>query len=57
MGTYLGTKAGHRILGNKAGETVFAERGFPTVPFYSGSPWFVPHVMSLYGLRDRWASR
>jgi glycine/D-amino acid oxidase-like deaminating enzyme len=57
MGTYLGTKAGHRILGNKAGETVFAERGFPTVPFYSGNPWFVPHLMSWYGLRDRWASR
>jgi len=57
MGTYLGTKAGHRILGNKAGETVFAERGFPTVPFYSGNPWFVPPLMSWYGLRDRWASR
>jgi len=33
------------------------ERGFPTVPFYSGKPWFVPAVMKYYGLRDRWASR
>jgi glycine/D-amino acid oxidase-like deaminating enzyme len=57
MGTYLGTKAAHRILGNRAGDTVFAERGFPTVPFYSGNPWFVPAVMKYYGLRDRWASR
>ena len=58
MGTYLGSKAAHRILGNAAqGDTVFAERGFPTVPFYSGTPWFVPAVMKYYGLRDRWASR
>jgi hypothetical protein len=27
------------------------------VPFYSGSPWFVPHLMTWYGWRDRWASR
>jgi glycine/D-amino acid oxidase-like deaminating enzyme len=57
MGTYLGTKAAHRILGDKEGDTVFAERGFPAVPFYSGNPWFVPAVMRYYGLRDRWASR
>jgi glycine/D-amino acid oxidase-like deaminating enzyme len=57
MGTYLGTKVAHRILGSKAGDTVFAERGFPTVPLYSGTPWFVPAVMKYYGLRDRWASR
>lgn len=57
MGTYLGTKAAHRILGDKEGDTVFAERGFPTVPLYSGNPWFVPAVMKYYGLRDRWASR
>ncbi len=57
MGTYLGTKVGHRILGRKEGGTVFAERGFPTVPLYSGNPWFVPAVMRYYGLHDRWASR
>jgi glycine/D-amino acid oxidase-like deaminating enzyme len=57
MGTYLGTKAAHRILGDAQGDTVFAERGFPTVPLYSGKPWFVPAVMKYYGLRDRWASR
>jgi glycine/D-amino acid oxidase-like deaminating enzyme len=57
MGTYLGQKAAHRILGAPEGKTVFAERGFPTVPFYSGNPWFVRHVMTWYGWRDRWASR
>ena len=57
MGTYLGGKAAHRILGSPEGKTVFAERGFPTAPFYSGNPWFVPLVMKWYGWQDRWASR
>jgi glycine/D-amino acid oxidase-like deaminating enzyme len=57
MGTYLGAKAAHRILGNADGATVFAERDFPTMPFHAGNPWFVPAVMKWYGLRDRWASR
>jgi glycine/D-amino acid oxidase-like deaminating enzyme len=57
MGTYLGTKAGYRILGRKDGATIFADRDFPTVPLYSGNPWFVPHVMRWYRLQDRWASR
>ncbi len=57
MGIYLGTKAAQRILGGKDGATIFADRGFPTVPLYSGNPWFVPAVMKYYGLRDRWASR
>jgi glycine/D-amino acid oxidase-like deaminating enzyme len=57
MGTYLGRKAAFRILGRKEGETIFAERGFPTVPFYSGNPWFVPYAMSVYDWLDRRASR
>jgi glycine/D-amino acid oxidase-like deaminating enzyme len=57
MGTYLGGKAAHRILGSPEGKTIFAERGFPTAPFYSGNPWFVPLVMKWYGWQDRWASR
>jgi glycine/D-amino acid oxidase-like deaminating enzyme len=57
MGTYLGQKAAHRILGSPEGKTVFADRDFPTVPFYSGNPWFVRHVMAWYRVRDRWASR
>ncbi|HUK08926.1 MAG TPA: FAD-binding oxidoreductase [Stellaceae bacterium] len=57
MGTYLGQKAAHRILGSPEGRTVFADRGFPTMPFYSGNPWFVPYVMRWYRMQDRWASR
>jgi glycine/D-amino acid oxidase-like deaminating enzyme len=57
MGTYLGQKAAHRILGSPEGKTVFADRAFPTMPFYSGNPWFVRHIMAWYRARDRWASR
>jgi glycine/D-amino acid oxidase-like deaminating enzyme len=57
MGTYLGQKAAHRILGSPEGKTVFADRDFPRMPFYSGNPWFVPYVMKWYGMQDRWASR
>ncbi|HLI10999.1 MAG TPA: FAD-binding oxidoreductase [Alphaproteobacteria bacterium] len=52
MGTYLGRLAAQRILGRPA-RTLFAERRFPTVPFYSGNPWFVPAAMAIYDWRDR----
>ena len=57
MGTYLGQKAAHRILGSAEGKTVFADRRFPPVPLLPGSPWLARRVMNWYRLRDRWASR
>jgi glycine/D-amino acid oxidase-like deaminating enzyme len=57
MGTYLGRKSAQRILGAREGETVFAERPFPTVPLYTGNPWFVPQAMAVYDMLDRWAGR
>jgi hypothetical protein len=32
--------------------TVFADRPFPTVPFYRGNPWFVPTVMRFWNWQD-----
>ena len=55
MGTYLGHKTGLRVLGDPAGATAFDGRPFPTRPFYSGNPWFLPLVMGWYNLRDRLA--
>jgi len=52
MGTYLGIKAARRIMGAPDAETVFADRPFPTVPFYSGNPWFVPWVMRIWDWQD-----
>jgi glycine/D-amino acid oxidase-like deaminating enzyme len=57
MGTYLGRKAAFRILGKAEGRTIFAERKFPTVPFYNGNPWFVPYMMKGYDWLDARASR
>ncbi len=52
MGTYLGTKAARRILGAPDAGTIFADRPFPTVPLYSGNPWFVPWVMRAWDWQD-----
>ncbi len=57
MGTYLGMKAARRIMRAADAETVFADRPFPTVPLYSGRPWFVPWVMRAWDLRDAWENR
>ena len=37
--------------------TVFADRAFPSFPGYTGSPWFMPHVMKGYDLLDAWERR
>ena len=34
---------------------MFDGRPFPTVPFYTGNPWFLPLTMAYYNLRDRFA--
>ena len=33
--------------------TPFTDTRFPTLPFYDGTPWFLPAVSLYYGLRDR----
>jgi glycine/D-amino acid oxidase-like deaminating enzyme len=57
MGTYLGQKAAHRIMGSPEAKTIFGERSFGTVPVVSGSPWLARQIMGWYRLEDRWASR
>lgn len=57
MGTYLGRKLAWRVLGLTQGKSVFEGRPFPTMPFYTGNPWFVPHAMKVYDLLDAFASR
>ncbi|MEX2298011.1 MAG: FAD-binding oxidoreductase [Dongiaceae bacterium] len=53
MGSYLGCKAALRILGRPEGETVFADRAFPTMPLYRGGGWFMPLVAAWYDFQDR----
>lgn len=53
MGTYLGQKLAWGIVGDERGRTLYRERGFPTVPGFTGSPWFMPWFMKYYDWLDR----
>ena len=53
MSTWLGHKLALRILGDKNGATGLDGRAFPTRPFYTGNPWFLPLIVQWYGHKDR----
>ncbi|MBX2882217.1 MAG: FAD-binding oxidoreductase [Granulosicoccus sp.] len=53
MASYLGMRAGQKILGNTMGYTAFDNLPFPTRPLYQGKPWFLPSMVSWYRWRDR----
>lgn len=50
MGTWFGMQVARHILGEKIEHTAFLERPLPSIPLYTGNPWFVP-------LAIRWMSR
>ena len=51
MATYLGQQMADRILG-KGGHNPFEGLPFPTIPFYNGSPWFLPFAAIWYRFLD-----
>ncbi len=53
MGTWLGRKAALKIMGAADAATAFDRLEFPTMPLYSGNPWFVPLAMKYYDWQDR----
>ena len=53
MASYLGMRSGQKILGLADGKTGFDDLPFPTRPFYTGNPWFLPWVVSWYRWRDQ----
>lgn len=53
MASYLGMRAGQKVLGLKEGATAFDDIPHPTRPLYRGKPWFLPTVVSYYRWRDR----
>jgi glycine/D-amino acid oxidase-like deaminating enzyme len=53
MQTWLGHRAALRISGQANAATAFDDLPFPTMPFYAGTPWFLPIVGSWYRLKDR----
>ncbi|WP_439594349.1 NAD(P)/FAD-dependent oxidoreductase [Falsiroseomonas sp.] len=51
--THFGRVAAQQILGGSNRVSAFARLSFPTRPFYTGQPWFMPFVGTAYQLRDR----
>jgi len=45
-------RAGQKVLGRAEGRTAFDGIGFPTRPFYTGRPWFLPASVAFYRWRD-----
>jgi glycine/D-amino acid oxidase-like deaminating enzyme len=52
MSTWLGRKAALRVLGAREAKSAFAEIGFPIMPLYTGTPWFLPIVKAYYYTAD-----
>jgi glycine/D-amino acid oxidase-like deaminating enzyme len=53
MAPYLGHKIALQVLGRPEGLSPFDATPFPTVPFYTGRPWFLPALELAYRWRDR----
>jgi glycine/D-amino acid oxidase-like deaminating enzyme len=50
---WIGHKAAQKLLGNSPeAPSAFDFRAPPAVPFYNGTPWFMPFVMANYRLQD-----
>lgn len=54
MQSYLGYRAAESLLGRPS--SGFWNLEFPTVPFYRGTPWFLPLMTANYAFRD-WIDR
>ena len=53
MGTYLGHKTALRVLGDAEAGSAFDGRPFPSKPFYTGRPWFLPLAVAWNKRKDR----
>ena len=50
---WIGSKLAFTLTGGANAETAFACAPPKAVPFYTGTPWFLPAAMLWFGLRDR----
>ncbi len=57
MASYLGMRVGQKVLGLAEGRTAFDSLQYPTRPFYTGKPWFLPAAVAYYRWVDTWQSR
>jgi glycine/D-amino acid oxidase-like deaminating enzyme len=51
MATYLGEQIARRIAGEPIDHPLFDDR-FPSIPLYTGNPWFLPLVGAYYQVLD-----
>jgi glycine/D-amino acid oxidase-like deaminating enzyme len=51
--THLGGVAARMMLGGDNRRSAFARLPLTTLPFYTGTPWFMPLVTGWYRLKDR----
>jgi glycine/D-amino acid oxidase-like deaminating enzyme len=52
MMTYLGWQTARKIAGVANRPSAFDAEDFPTHPFYTGNPWFLPAIGGWYRFRD-----
>ena len=52
IASYFGMRLGQKVLGTPEGRTAFDGLPFPTRPFYTGKPWFLPATVAFYRWRD-----
>ncbi len=50
---WLGNKAAYKILGDERGRSAFEPERLIGLPFYNGTPYFLPLTMAWFGTRDR----
>jgi glycine/D-amino acid oxidase-like deaminating enzyme len=51
MATYLGTLVARRMAGEQLDHPLFDDH-FRAIPFYNGTPWFLPIAGAYYALMD-----
>lgn len=52
MMSYLGDQVAMKILGSPRYNCPFDRQSFPTMPLYTGTPWFLPVVGAFYRWQD-----
>ena len=50
---WMGQKAAMVVMGREEGASAFDKVPFRAIPFYNGTPWFLPVMMNWYKLKDR----
>lgn len=57
MGSMFGRRIAASILGQHVPTSIFGGTKFPTIPFYTGNPWFLPMVMRYFDKKDERLAR